>query len=179
MFRKILAVPLSAAVIAISLALAPPAGVPALLSLEAEEAGAHRLAMTLNVPLVPKRVCTLEWNYVYKIVDWETRRYFPDAEPEPRWEVGPWPIYSWRWEQEEVCRTEWKRPTVPNPHYHVNKTVCRWLVRAGSFSLGFFPTATAARAAAAGLGVAAGEFNIQQRCDTEDTVVYLLPGPYD
>lgn len=179
MFRKILAVPLAAVVIAMSLALAPTAGVPALLSLEVEEASAHPLTVTLNVPLIPVSVCTLEWNYVYKIVDWETSRYFPNAEPEPRWVVGPWPVYGWRWDQEEVCHTEWRRPTAPNPHYHVPETVCRWLVRAGGFSLGYFPTTRAARAFAAGTGVGAGEIDIQQRCHTEDIVVYLIPGPYD
>ncbi len=179
MLKKALTVTLTAVVLATSLALAPTTGVPALLSLEAEEASAHPLTVTLNVPLIPERVCTLEWNYVYKIVDWEAERYFPDAEPEPRWVVGPWPVYGWRWDQEEVCHTEWRRPTVPNPHYHVHETVCRWLVRAGGFSLGFFPTATRARAAAAASGVFAGEIDIQKRCETTDTVVYLVPGPYD
>lgn len=102
-----------------------------------------------------------------------------DAEPEPRWEVGPWLVYGWRWDQEEVCHPEWRRPTVPNPHYRVSHTVCRWLVSAVGFSLGYFPTTRAAKAAAAASGVVVCEIDIQKRCETTDTVVYLAAGPND
>ncbi len=141
-------------------------------SLDAEEASAHDAYQYIGLPL-PRRVCHLDWNYVYKIVDWETWRYFPDAEPEPRWEIGPWPIYGWRWEQFETCEIRWEATRTIRPHHHVTQTQCEWALRVGGVLVALYGSGAAARAAGAAMALTTGtSWDVHEVCKTEDIIVW-------
>ena len=172
MLKKVLTVPLAAIVLATTLALAPNTpDLPIISTLEVEPASADPGHLPNVVLRERQRICVPAWIYVYKLVDYETWRYFPDAEPEPRWVIGPWPVYGWRWESVESCSWEWVDVSRPQAHSHISKEICKWLVRAGGFILGVAPTRLAARVIASAAGVSFGEINLVEKCEIKESII--------